>query len=486
MNVKFDPVLARLRTNDPAEDGSSEAMQITYDAILGKMREQVSVQGDAVLYDAVLGKLRSRVVADAESEPFVYGVLHDPNAPSPLVQQVIYSRGAVLAVEAFDALPAHNWKRCVLDNLSTRHVNYYLDPIDSTKKLDGSAADLSGADGDVMVEMPIVHWRLETLDDGRILYLVSEEPFDGSSIHPLFYVSPGGATARTQYVGAYRSVGCNAAGTPLIATQDAGDTATLDDTCRARSVAGGKPYTYTASALSRTMAANSGGSIVNFQFHCFLQMMMLIEMGSFNAQDALSSGFSFANGWNYAYVRFTGRANFGNGTGTIYADPIQDSLIPWRNGTTEAQKVVQFSYRGIENPYGELNEWADGLQKYQESADGVITYGNYWWTLDCDAYTDLQQQGAASPVYSMTEHLWPLAATGGWIKSWAPDTFFPTAVGGSNSTYMCDQITNPVTAGRRIPIRGGIMTGTLGNGPGFMNVGEGSARTLYGATRLMA
>ena len=43
-------------------------------------------------------------------------------------------------------------RRCVVNDLGV--VKYYLKADDSTKKEDGSAADLSGADGMVMVEIP--------------------------------------------------------------------------------------------------------------------------------------------------------------------------------------------------------------------------------------------------------------------------------------------------------------------------------------------
>ena len=44
-------------------------------------------------------------------------------------------------------------------------MNYYLNPNDYTKKIDGSAADITtGADGDVMVEFPVVYWMLKRLE----------------------------------------------------------------------------------------------------------------------------------------------------------------------------------------------------------------------------------------------------------------------------------------------------------------------------------
>lgn len=52
-------------------------------------------------------------------------------------------------------------RRCVVNDSGV--VLYYLDENDFTKKEDGSAADLSGAVGQVMVEVP-EHYRKTSLN----------------------------------------------------------------------------------------------------------------------------------------------------------------------------------------------------------------------------------------------------------------------------------------------------------------------------------
>ncbi|MBQ9501781.1 MAG: hypothetical protein IJU70_06470 [Lentisphaeria bacterium] len=110
------------------------------------------------------------------------------------------------AVQDFGARPAHNWRRCVV-NTATRTVNYYLHPTDSTKKMDGTAAVLSGEDGEVMVEIPVTYYRIDKYTDSssheHIVWLVSAQMFPGAAPHPFFYTSPGGATLRTQYIAAF-------------------------------------------------------------------------------------------------------------------------------------------------------------------------------------------------------------------------------------------------------------------------------------------
>ena len=66
-----------------------------------------------------------------------------------------------------DKFPFNKIKPCLLKN---GVVNYYLNPNDFTKKLEGTASDItSGNDGDVMIEFPKIYWKFETI--GTDLYI---------------------------------------------------------------------------------------------------------------------------------------------------------------------------------------------------------------------------------------------------------------------------------------------------------------------------
>ena len=221
----------------------------------------------------------------------------------------------------------------------------------------------------------------------------------------------------------------------------------------------------------RTAAANNGAQGVNSLFHQYLMLMMLIEGGSFDTQAAISPGFAYASAWNYAFTRLSGRANFGNGTGSILADATQDSAITWQS-VADALKVVQFSYRGIENPYGEIWKFEDGIQKYQNVVDDALTDGCYWWTAATSLYTDVDQQAAASPTYAKVPHVWPAT---GYVKTWRPDNFLPLTVGGGSTTYLCDYFYNDSAAGARVVLRGGAVRDGAYVGGGYVHVYNGLA-----------
>ena len=75
------------------------------------------------------------------------------------------------ASESWDATPIYNeLKYCMFKN---GVVNYYLDPLDITKKEDGvTPADITtGADGDVMVEFPQLWWKMNKANAEIYAYL---------------------------------------------------------------------------------------------------------------------------------------------------------------------------------------------------------------------------------------------------------------------------------------------------------------------------
>ena len=117
----------------------------------------------------------------------VYGVRHYFNNGSPDLTRI---GDASLHRD----LPVQSgMRRCVVN--STGDVLYYLGANDSTKKEDGTTADLSGATGQVMVEVP-AHYRKTSLNaaQGYMDTEISMFPFDGAILVPRYLVSAYEAT----------------------------------------------------------------------------------------------------------------------------------------------------------------------------------------------------------------------------------------------------------------------------------------------------
>ena len=469
-----------------------------------------ATQGGVKLYPNSLG------------EAFVYGVNRDHSYSSPTagMQKVVLNVDAESYTNingSFSQMPVHNLKRCVMSSLENRTVNYYLNASNSALKVDGSNADLTGVDGDVMVEFPVGHYRIDKYTDDssheHTVKLISDKPFPGSAPFPAFYVSNGGSTLQAQYMGAFK--------------------ASVDVNSKCRSIAGVKPTVNKTRSAFRSAAVANGGTLANMLLKVWLGWLAEIEFASTDVQTSISKGFSELSAYDPSYLRYCGRtASIGNGTGEIIADstaptvtvnsvvytryltgdsgsakawkseadaviytntdsPVQgaatysDTALEtstgytvasvtaggtdfdleghWNNG---ASKVVSFAYRGVEDPWGACWEFDDGIQKYQDATAGDYTKSGYWFTTDTSKYTQLDSDKSYGPAntpfpaagytganLAWVSHPWP--KSGGYIKAYDPLTYFPTDVTGSSSTYLCDNFYNDANAGARVVIRGG-------------------------------
>jgi hypothetical protein len=303
----------------------------------------------------------------------VYGVIYDANALSAADSCVkVELRGGVLQeVSSFSSMPAHQFRRCVISDVANRKVAYHLADDDSNFKRSGAPADLTGGDGDVYVEIPVVHCRKEVRDNGQTVFLVSAKPFAGSTPHEFFNCSANGDEVRTQYISAYKAGLCGANGKALWTSENSGKPSVSG--ARVRSVAGSKPWTERSYANWNALLGDA--NIANYAYYRFLSLMMLIEYGTPDSQAAFCDGFCNLTGdWNavgLAYTRLSGRANFGNGSGFILADADRDETLPFTDGK---KRIVQCCYRGIEDPFGGLAELIGGVMAEHQlngSADNL-------------------------------------------------------------------------------------------------------------------
>ena len=93
-------------------------------------------------------------------------------------------------------------KRCVMDNNGV--IKYYLGATDSTKKEDMlTASVLTGADGQVMVEIPKFYLRYSYAANVH-RWDISPVPLAGFSLHPAFFKN--GAEVDARYMSAYEGV----------------------------------------------------------------------------------------------------------------------------------------------------------------------------------------------------------------------------------------------------------------------------------------
>jgi hypothetical protein len=123
------------------------------------------------------------------------------------------------------------------------------------------------------------------------------------------------------------------------------------------SVVGFRPWSGITRAEARTLMANGGGKQFNIlQLNC-LKDLFEIEFLTKNSQSVLAGYTEKLSGATYtgSVVRAGLTVTLGNSTGTITGKPSDNG------GGDTGTLVIANSYRGVENLFGHLWQWVDGI-----------------------------------------------------------------------------------------------------------------------------
>ena len=320
----------------------------------------------------------------------------------------------------------HNkMRRCVLKLDGT--VNYYLDPNDSTKKADGSAAVLTGTDGYVMVEIP-KFWIRQNLDGTVFTWDIADGPAAGFSVHPAFIKD--GVEVNYRYYGAYDACFWDATDGIYKSGLNLDNASALISTAadRLASVAGVYPIVGVTRAECRSMAANNGTGWrqVDFWLMSAVQMLFLAEHGTFRSQQTLGDGNT-----NGAYLNSSSNQNDSPHTIAGASNSLGNASTNTTTGAgVNAKPGTSFmSYRGIENWYGNASNWIDGWNVNVGSA-GTCYVSN------------TRAHFADNTATNYTLLTTSLPTGSGFIRNILPITgaFLASSVsGGSSGTFLADQ-----------------------------------------------
>lgn len=345
-------------------------------------------------------------------------------------------------------------RRCLLND--SGEVVTYLHATDSTKTDTGATADLTGASGMVMVEIP-EHYRKFEFDGAKITALISQ------------YQLPGFHKVRKIYRSAYEATIDRTTSTLKLASvvnttaafRGGNNTSGWDETYRSLL---GRPATNVSLTSFRSYARNRGQAGLNDKgWNCDLYEAQLntywlyvIEYANLNCQAAftaepdangykqggLGAGVTTLDGtkWN----NFNGYNPFipcgitnslGNATGVVsYTMPSEyDANTP---------TVSVPSYRGIENPFGHIWSWTDGVHvKVQSEADGAKSI---FYRADNDDPANFQDSN-----YNGYSERGELPRTNGYVKKILCGEYgdnMPLQVGGSSTTYYADNFYTNIPA----------------------------------------
>ena len=153
-------------------------------------------------------------------------------------------------------------------------------------------------------------------------------------------------------------------------------------------------------------------------------------------QGGLGPGVSIleSSAWNHwnAYNPFVPcgiTKSLGSKTGVIsYIIP---AAAEHSYSTTTNITVGVPSYRGIENPFGHIWNWTDGVNVYSDSTSGKTT------VYTCNDITHFADNTTTNYVERVVFN----TPSNGFIKTWNWDQngdFIPTSTGGSEASYLCD------------------------------------------------
>lgn len=368
-------------------------------------------------------------------------------------------------------------RRCILKDNGT--VNYYLHANDSTKRDNGAAANLTGADGQYMVELPDMYVRFET--DGDISrHLQSTEPLPGFRLWRKDYVSAVEATVQRSTTTLCSVVNKDAD------YRGGNNDASRDGTYKTQL---GMPATQISLTNFRAYARKRGSTEWNcnlYQTHRKLWWLFAVEYANFNSQDAfnaeldengyhqggLSSGVTTLNGtkWNtfnnyYPFVPCGTTNSLGNHSGVV------EFTMPDEYDPGVPTKVNVPSYRGVENPFGHIWKWTDGCKcLIQSETDGGLS--EFYVCDDPAAFTS---SGVVN--YDLRGNL---PRKEGYVKKLIlgeHGEIMPLEVGGGSTTYFCDYFYTSIPSSG-VSERGVLFGGRASYGT---NAGFVSASTSYAA-----
>lgn len=234
----------------------------------------------------------------------------------------------------------------------------------------------------VLVKIPEFYYKVEK--SGTIFrYYVADGPVDEFHLHP----------GSGCYVARYEAIGSN---NSSLGSFLGSHSSTL------------APSTRQTRDTYRTRARNmaSGFQLYDFAAWCAVGLLYLVEFADWDSQKKMGQGIvndadSHKTGETDSMVYHTGRA-----------------------AGTDGKTAVQ--YRGIENPWGNVSEFIDGINVYGQSV---------YICTDPEIYTD-----DTDTNYPYSNIKLP---TSGWIKglgfsSVFPWAFIPNANGGSSISYIPD------------------------------------------------
>ena len=356
-------------------------------------------------------------------------------------------------------------RRCILNDSGA--VVYYLDGLDSTKREAGGTAALDGTAGQVMVEIPKFFVKMTKVGNLNTWW-ISDKKQAGFSVHPAFVKN--GTEVAARYVSAYDA--CAFDGSSVIVTDNADNQSARVNTATDKliSVSGQYPMAGLTRNEFRLLAANRGTGWRQLDFYLMsaIQLLYLVEYRTFNSQFAISDGNTRHTTWTAGGTFATNNRTCVSGLSNALGNRSGGSATGTINSSNNGDYV---SYRGIENWFGNVWNWVDGIN--------IGPGGNYkWWVSN----TDTQFADNTSTNYT---EIGTAASSDGFITNVLDiaTAFIPSAVAGSSTTGLADQYFR-ATGNRVLAVGGSASNGAAAGGFCLSALADSSLRVRNFGARL--
>ena len=475
-----------------------------------------------------------------------YGVIWDEGTSSSAAIRIGQGASATIssAIPANLAIIQSLMKRCILSDAGV--VQYYLDPADSTLKENGDPANLDGSDGQVMVEIPL-GWLKYDYQNNQHTWIISKEQFSGAERLDAFYKNNAWVknrymsayegvmydNSRSAYTNGLQLTAGSATftlatkvisrtgeshpfslleagdkivvagttnnnGTFTVASGGVGDQtitveeALVDETAantaietqknfandKLSSVSAKAPINYGTRANFRAMAVNrsAGWRPQDYDLVSAIQLLYLVEFADWDSQLMIGNGLTdwvsaTWNTWNdYNPIETTGNSN-------------SDGNATANNSAGSGNTGSYMSYHGIENFWGHVWKWVDGINiLFGTGTD--YTGQAYVSNDDTLPFADNVSAGYTAQAGLLPGKIGD-ASQNGYQKTLCQQGrgFLPTSTGGGSHTYICDCYYQS-TGWRVARLGGGAYYGLIA-GVAFWSIDYSSgSRTRYVSGRL--
>lgn len=347
--------------------------------------------------------VKIEAVKDVTPVPNVFGVCWDYGNSSTALSRLVKSNdpnGLVTVDIASEPSPAvgAGSGSSPFDNYAPWKDMDEYNIVNNAVSYRKGASGFSRTDYDTMVYIPEYWYKIvDDAANSKRYFYVSDRATDGFEKHP----------GSGKYVGRYNTISGYA------------------------SKSGAAPLVNITRAAARTGSRGKGDKWSQYDYAswCAVWLLYLVEFADWDSQKKIGRG----------YVDNNSSAINSGGT---------DSMVyhTGRASGTDGKTAVQ--YRHIENPWGNVSELIDGVNFSAGTVYVCTTQANY-----------------ADDTASNYTQIGSKAKSVGYIKSIgmatsAPWAFYPTAVGGDDTTYIPDRAVDG--SGWRVLMVGGSYTGSAG------------------------